>query len=301
MLKIPIIFDVLFLLFWVRLWSAPANEFYFNPFLSGTVKWTDSTLAFLRPVLRLPEQAATLLVLLFIGVFKTLLYGRMGNVWVLTIGSVFQFSPPAASDLWGPHFLYSALDTALFFARFWTVYFFVLAISPRERTTRVAEAFAYFARPFSRLPFLAQPAFLLAFHGLLAFSLTRTGILAEALTGHATAPTAASPFLDGPLFVQALKTGWLAVLSFADGLTLLTRALFILIIGNFASSIFQIRGLMIICHETVEMLLGRFARNRAVTGMGLDFTPLIFFFVVSITYDSVRTGLFNLIHSSLFQ
>lgn len=303
MFKLQIIFNLLMLLFWVRLWSAPANEFYFNPFLSGTVRLTDSALSFLRPVLRLPEHAAALLVLLFIGTFKTLFVGRLGGSWGLTIGSAFQFAPPVAGDLWWPHFLYSLLDTALFFARFWTVYFLVQMISAQQRPTRATEAFAYFARPFSKLPFLAQPIMLLALHGALAFLLTRTGVLTEVLAGPATAEveqTAASPFLAGPLFMQLLKTGWLAVLSFADGLALLTQTLFILILGNFAAAILQIGSAMIICHEAVEMLLGRFARNRAMTGMGLDFTPLIFFFVVSITYDSVRSGLFNLIHSSFF-
>lgn len=302
MLNLQVIFNVLLLLFWVRLWSAPANEFYFNPFLSGTVRLTDSVLSFLRPVLRLPEQASALLTLLFIGAFKTLLLGRMGGSWSLTVGAVFHFSLPPSGDLWGPHFLYSALDAALFFARFWTVYFLVLAISPQQRASRAFEAFAYFARPFSRIPFLAQPVVLLAIHGALAFVLCRTGVLTEAMAGQQAGveQASASPFLTGPFFMQLLKTGWLGVLSMADGLALLTQALFILILGNFAAAILQIGSLTIICHETVEMLLGRFARNP-VTGMGLDFTPLIFFFVANLTYEGVRAGLFNLIHTSFFQ
>ena len=303
MSNLHIIFNTLILLFWVRVWSAPANEFYFNPFLSGTVRLTDSVIAFLRPALRLPEQAAALLVLLFFGAFKTLLLGRLGDTWTLTIGAVFHFAPPSASDLWWPHFLYSALDAALFFVRFWTVFFLVEAISGQPRASRAAEAFAYFARPFSRLPFALQPVALLALHGLLALALSRTGVLTEAMAGQAADvdKTAASPFLTGPLFAQLLKTGWLAVLSLADGLALLTQALFILILGNLAAAILQIGSVTVICHEAVEMLLGRFARNRGVTGMGLDFTPLIFFFVVSITYDGIRSGLFNLIHSAFFQ
>ena len=64
------VFNLLLLLFWIRLWSAPAKEFYFNPFLSGTVKFTDSVLAFLRPVLNMPEQAAALVVMLFVILFR---------------------------------------------------------------------------------------------------------------------------------------------------------------------------------------------------------------------------------------
>ncbi len=301
MLTFTLLFNLMLLLFWVRLWSSPSGEFHFNPFLSGTVRLTDSVFSFLRPVLRLPEQAAALLILVFIVAFKTLFVSRLGGHWSLTIGAVFQFAPPVAGDLWGPRFLYSALDAALFFAHVWTVYFLVLAISSQQRASRAAEAFAYFARPFSRLPFLAQPVALLVIHGLLALTLSRTGVLTETLPNQTAEPSAASPFLSGPLLLQGLRTGWLAVLSFADGLALLTRTLFVLILGNFAAAILQIGGIAVVCHEAVEMLMGRFARNRTATGMGLDFTPLIFFFVISITYDSIRAGLFNLIHSNFFQ
>jgi hypothetical protein len=300
MLKLPIIFNVLMLLFWVRLWSAPANEFYFNPFLSGTVRLTDAAHAFLRPVLRLPEQASALLLVLFVGVFKTLLLGRLGTTWSLDIGSVFRFGPSPSGELWAPHFLFSALDFAQFLLRLWTVFFLVQALSFRQRAGRALEAFAFFARPFSSLPFLAQPAALLALHGLLAFALSRAGVLTEALSDQAVETPTASPFLTGPLLLQALRTCWLGVLSFADGLLLLTQSLFVLILGNFVASLFQIGGAMVICHEAVEMLLGRFARNRGATGLGLDFTPLIFFFVVSLTYDSIRAGLLNLIQFPFF-
>ena len=294
-------FNLIMLLFWIRLWSAPESEFYFNPFLSGTVKLTDSVLAFLRPALNLPEKAAALLILLFLGVFKALFIARLSGSWTLSFGTAFLFAPPTAGDALWPHFLYSALNVATFLIRLWSVYLFVILIAPQQHASRASEAFAFFARPFSRLPLLAQPAVLLVLHLVLAFTVSRTGVLSTvAQIGQEAKADAVSPFLTGPLFVQLLKTGWLAALSFADGLALLTRALFILIIGNFGASLLQARGAMIICHEGVELLLGRFARNRAVTGMGFDFTPLIFFFVVDMMYNSIRLGLFNLIHSSMF-
>ena len=92
--------------------------------------------------------------------------------------------------------------------------------------------------------------------------------------------------------------GWLAVLSFSDGLMFLTRGLFVLIITSFGAALLQARGAVIICSEGVELLLGRFAR-RGGAGMGLDFTPLIFFFVVDLLYSSIGRVLIQLMHVPL--
>jgi hypothetical protein len=294
-------FNVLILFFWVRLWSAPETEFHFNPFLLGTVRLTDTVLSFLRPALNLPEKVACLL-LLFVAVsLKTLVVGRLGGTWSLSIGGIYTFAAPAAGEAWAPLFLYSALHTTAFLLRLWSVFFLVRLLSAGQRCTRAAEAFAYFSRPFSRLPLLLQPVVLLALHAGLVLTLAHTGTLSMLpQPGQAGALVAASPFLAGPLLSQVLKTGWLAAMSCADGLALLMHALIVFIIGNFASAILQARGAMIICHEAVEMLLGRFARNRGTTGMGLDFTPLIFFFVVNLLYGSLRTILLKMIQAPLF-
>jgi hypothetical protein len=302
-------FHILMLFFWIRLWSAPSKEFYFNPFLSGTVRLTDSALAFLRPVLFLPEQAAALAVLLFVLLFKTLLLWRLGGDWSIRLGTWFEFTPRAADGRFSPVLLFSALQAAVFFVRLWTVYLLVRLITPSTRTTRATEALAFFARPFSRLPFLAQPLVLFALHAVIALTLARTAALdvpaqlqqalgqaAPGLNPHDVAQHVRSPFLTGPLYAQLLKTGWLAALSFADGLMLLTRGLIVLIICNLGATLFQSRGATIVCGEGVELLLGRFAR-RGSAGMGFDFTPLIFFFVVDLMYNSICRGLYQLIHS----
>ncbi|MEI7901634.1 MAG: hypothetical protein WCK89_15385 [bacterium] len=295
-----IAFNILLLLFWVRLWSAPDKEFYFNPFLSGTVKITDAILAFLRPVLYLPESAAAAVILLFGVLFKTILFLRLQATWTIQLGTFFHFSPLAIGGKLSPLLLFSLLHFAAFLLKLWTVYLLVRLITPPLRTTRATEAFAFFARPFSRLPLLAQPAVLLMLHALLAFTVSRTGVLSTiSQITESAKPVGGSPFLAGPLLSQVLKTVWLAALSFADGLAMLTRTLFILILGNLAAAVLQARGAVIICSEGVELLLGRFARHR-VGGMGFDFTPLIFFFIVDMMYNSICLGLFKLIHSPLF-
>jgi hypothetical protein len=299
-------FHIVVLLFWIRLWSAPSREFYFNPFLSGTARLTDSAIAFLRPVLALPEQAAALVVILFVLLFKTLLFWRLGGEWTISIGTNFVFSPHGVGETFLPLFLFSALQATLFIVRLWTVYLLVRLITPPARNTRASEALAFFARPFSAAPFWIQPAVLFACHLLIVFVLTRIETLQ---TGPALAQTPfdgtpaqgapRSPFLDGPLYEQLLKTGWLAALSFADGLKLLVRSLFILILANFGTALLQMHGAALLCNEGVELLLGRFAR-RGTARMGFDFTPLIFIFIVDLMYNSICQGLYTLIQSPFF-
>lgn len=298
MFYLLLVFNVIFLLFWLRLWSAPDKEFYFNPFLSGTIKLTDSVIAFLRPVLYMPEQAAALVILLFLTLFKTLLFVRLNFAWNITLGTYFLFAPARAENL--PHLLlFSVLHIAAFLLRLWTVYLLVRLITPPFRTTRATEALAFFARPFSRISPFAQPFVLIGLHAALAFAVSRTGVLhifSQVTEAPKTAMT--SPFLEGPYYAQLLRVGWLAALSLADGLALLVRMLFAFIIGNLGAALFQARGATLICSEGVELLLGRFARH-GVGGMGFDFTPLIFFFVVDLLYNSICRGLYELIQSPL--
>ena len=299
---LPFAFNILLLLFWIRLWAAPDKEFYFNPFLSGTVRLTDSVLAFLRPVLNFPEQGAALLLILFTVAFKTLLMARLNVVWALTFGTDFRFTPSAAENQWGPLLLFSVLHFASFLFKFWSVYLLVKLITPPQRVNRATEALDFFARPFSRLPFLAQPVALIALHMALALAVSRTGQLSTVNPlSQETKIIADSPFLSGPILFQLLKTGWLAALSMADGLALLIRALFVLIIGNLGAAVFQAQGPLIICNEGVELLLGRFACNRTAASAGIDFTPLIFFFVVDMIYRGICLGLANLISLPMFK
>jgi hypothetical protein len=284
------------LVFWVRLWSAPAREFYFNPFLSGTIRLTDSIFAFLRPVLFMPERAAALFLLVFVLVFKTVVAWRFGDEWLIRIGQGFAFAPPPAKNQAVSLFLFNTLQTAVFILRLWTVYLLVRLIAPPARTSRAGEALAFFVRPFSYFPFLLQPIVLLALHGALAVILVHVCVLKQSVMQDAQGPI--NPFQTGPLYAQVLKMGWLAVLSFSDGLMFLTRGLFVLIITSFGAALLQARGAVIICSEGVELLLGRFAR-RGGAGMGLDFTPLIFFFVVDLLYSSIGRVLIQLIHVPL--
>ncbi len=296
-------FNLLLLLAWVRLWPTSSREFHFNPFLSATVRLTDAVLGPLRALLRLPEPAVAALALLLVYAFRTLLSGRLGATWSCGVAGLFVFSQPPSGDQWGPHFLYSALHAGLFLARLWGVFLLVRLITPRQRTSRAFEAFSYFARPFSRLPLLAQPVLLGALHLVLVAVLARHGLLKSLAPGGTggLAEQAVSPFLTGPWPAQALKTLWLAALSMSDCLSLLTGALFVLILGNIVAALLQAGPLMLLCHESAEMLMGRFARPAAAAGGGLNFAPFLFLLAANLLRNSVSSALFQLIHSPLLQ
>jgi hypothetical protein len=127
---------------------------------------------------------------------------------------------------------------------------------------------------------------------------TRLGVFSglETVSAEEGPSVAASPFLTGPLYAQALKTAWLAALSLADGLAFLSRGLVILIIAGFGAAILQVRGVAIVCQEGVDLLLGRFAKRLPGTA-GFDFTPLIFLFGINLMYTVICQVLVFLIQT----
>ena len=86
------------------------------------------------------------------------------------------------------------------------------------------------------------------------------------------------------------------MMSCGDGLMWMNNALLLFILGNFIAMIFGLQTVMLICTESVDVLLGRFSRRQTATS-GIDFTPMIFFFIVNFIYGIIQTGLYKLIMS----
>jgi hypothetical protein len=301
MLYLQLIAHLILVLLWLRIWVKPANEFYFNPFLSGTTRFIDSILNFLRPVLMLPDQAAAFLLLAFFCVFKTLFFLRFGNGVILSFGTLFSFTPPPQNDAFPLQVLYGVLQFALFLVRLWTLYFFITIISPPKRLTRAGEAFAFFTRPFSLLPFVIQPFILIGLHFCLTITILNLGFTPATLTVLIQEPhaNAADLFQTGNPLLLLLKTGWLSMMSFFDGLMWVNNALLLCLLGSFLSLIFGLKTVMLICTEGLEVFLGRFWRRQTATS-GVDFTPIIFYFIVYTLYSMIQIGLYQLISSPLF-
>jgi hypothetical protein len=302
MIYLQLIAHLLLVLLWVRFWVKPANEFYFNPFLSGTTRLMDSILNFMRPVLMLPDQAAALVLLAFFCIFKTLFFLRFGSGVLLSFGTIFAFVPNPEQDAFPLQILYGALQFGLFLVRLWTLAFLVRLIAPPNRVTRAREAFDFFTRPFSLLPTPVQPFILLGLHFCFTITMLNLGFIPATLPGLIQEPqaNAADLFLTGNPLLLLLKTGWLSLMSFGDGLIWLNNALVLCLAGSFLSLMFGWKTFMIICTEGIEVFLGRFTRRQTATS-GIDFTPIVFYFIVYTIYSVIQIGLYNLIASPLIK
>jgi len=283
------------LLFWVRLWRKPAQEFYFNPFLSGPTRLTDNILRFLRPALRLPDRPALLLALAFFWIFQALFFARFGKPWHITFGLI-RFAPPEETLAWGLQFAYSGLHAMQFLLHVWTLYFFTRLIAPPNRATRSHEAFAFFTNPFSRLPLALQPLVLLTLHFALAFAVTRTGALAHTgLTLQDTTTVASQMFTGAPTPEQLLRIGGLAAVSFTSGIETLIYTIIFFILGGLFLTLAGAQTPSLIFRESVDVLMGRFSRNPNAAGGGLDFTPMLFIIVLSIISGNLQLTLSRLL------
>ncbi len=280
--------NFLLLLFWIRLWADPRREFYFNPFLSGPIRFVDAVAG----ALGLPLKLTCLLILAFGLVFRAALAFRFGHVWQISLGSVYFFTPASPQF---PHVLvFSVLDFLLFIIRLWTVYVLIRLITPAARRDRATEAFHFAVRPFSLLPPLLRLGLLALAHLLIAFELSQSASyrLLDMGAARGALPGLSPADLPGAL-VKLLRLGWMAAASFADGLNAMRGALVAFVIGGLFAAILQNTLSRQICHEGMNVILGRFARSPFASGM-IDFTPLVFFFALQIFYSAITSLLWSL-------
>jgi len=286
------------LLFWTRLWVKPAPSLTSNPFLSGPLRLGERIADALRPALGLPDRMTALALLLFFWAFQAMFFIRFGKAWQISFGFT-HFVPPREELAWGMQFAYSGLRSAHVLLQAWSLYFFTRLIAPRDRSARAHEAFAFFMSPFSRLPLAFQPLVLLALHAALAFALfsagalMSSGLLQEGEVRHTYALVMKSPA------ELVLKVGVLALMSFASGLETLTYAIIFFILGGLALMLFGAQFLSAVFRESTDVLMGRFARNPAAAGGGLDFTPMIFVIAVSFISSNIHLMLRKLLQLSL--
>lgn len=288
-----IITDLLLLLFWVRLWSLPDKELYFNPLLSAPTRLTDRVLDFLRPVLPLPGRFTALLLLAFLLTFRAvaLNYFCAEESWVLTVGTIYNFSPRAP----GVHgaLTFSVLHFLFFIARYWGVYVLIQLLTPALRRDRASEAFHFAALPLAALQRWAQILLLLVVHGMLVYELNLVGAgTVHALPGIAAHPLA-PPVAD--VSGRLLYLGCLGLLSVADLLMMAWQLMFALLVGSFIAAMLQNAALNAICSEGVATMLG--TRKRLMVGF-LDLTPLLYMASAYILYNIVICSfLFSVIAS----
>ena len=275
--------NCLLLLFWVRLWSRPDRELYFNPFLSAPTRLTDRSIDFLRPALPLPDGLLALLLLLFLLAFRAavLIAAHAELPWQITLGTVFLFVPRTPDVNSG--MIFSLLHFLFFIVRYWGVYVLIQCLTPVRRRDRTSEAFRFAARPLSMLRTWAQILLLLATNGVLVAALTYFGAPYShpliAGTEHLVVP--ALPATDIHLPELALLT----LCSIADLLVTAWQLMFSLLIGAFAAAMLQNALLGTVCNEAVATMIGS-TRKRLIVGI-IDFTPLLYMLSAHLLYTAV--------------
>jgi hypothetical protein len=264
--------NLLALLFWVRLWSQPERELYFNPFLSTPTRLTDRVLDFLRPVLPLPGRPAAFLLIAFVLAFRALFRSRFHpeDPWRIALGLVFPFNPGQPGMLGALQF--SLLDFLFFLARFWGVALLVQWLTPVPRRTRASDAFRFFALPFSGLHGWLQPVALCLTHAALVCTLCSCATLdARDLPRQHDLPFA----LPGPgSNGYRLALGSLTLCSISDLLMVAWHMVFAMLVVSLFAALTRNPLLIVACQEGVVTLLGRFG-HRLQLGF-LDLSPLLF-------------------------
>lgn len=284
--------NLLLLLFWVRLWSQPERELYFNPFLSAPTRLTDRVLDFLRPVLPLPGRLTSLIVLAFLLGFRAIALNhfRAETPWAITIGGIFSFVPDEVGVR--SAVLFSVMDFLFFVARFWGVYVMTQFLTPVRRRDRASEAFHFAALPLAGLRRWLQVLLLLTIHSILVYELALVGTLDPHLPlvihGHPFAPPAVAS-AHGAAYLACLT-----LFSVADLLTMAWQLMFTLLVGSFVAMVLQNALLNAVCSEGVATLLGR-SGKRLIVGF-LDLSPLLYMASVYILcYLVILPGLFFVI------
>ena len=264
--------DFLLLLLWVRLWSLPEQELYFNPFLSAPTRVIDQVLDFLRPVLPLPERVRVLIVLTCLLAFRAITrnYFRPEVPWEITLGEIFHFSPQA-SGVRGA-LTFSLLHFGFFVANYWGVYVLIQIVTSVLRRDRASEVFHFAALPLSALHRRwAQILLLLAVHGVLVYELSLVGFNLQIAT------------VEAP--PNLIFLGGLILLSVADLLMMAWQLMFALLMGSLVATLLQNHGLNLICNEGIATLLG--TRKRFMIGV-LDLTPLLYMMSLYVIYQALR-------------
>jgi hypothetical protein len=275
--------NLFLLLFWVRLWSEPDKELYFNPFLSAPTRFTDRVLGFLRPAIPLPGRLLALLLIVFFLTFRAVLANNFmpEEPWTITIGTFFRYAP-RTPDVYGV-ILFSVLDFLFFIARFWGVYVLVQLLTPIPRRDRAAQTFFYAALPISMFRRWSQLVLLLAVHAVLAYEISQAGTPLTAPVAAAVAHPAL-PLATAATF-NLIQLGRLALFSVADSLLMAWQLMFALLVTSFAALMLQNPLLTAVSTEGVNTLLGG-TRKRLLIGF-LDLTPLLYMGSVYLLYNMV--------------
>lgn len=281
---IDLLFNIVVMLFWFRLWNRDSRLAQFNPYLSGIENVTEPVIALFRPLFRnradtFAAGAAWLILILFRAMALPWVNLRgIQSAWQLHLGFV-GITPNSCELNPFPLFLlFSILSFAIFLFQIWAFALLFLKGYQRGMPSDRAPEFLYaIARPFSDARPRSRPWILLGY-GMLVIWVMHFMTLGWALTMSVSGMASV---------LTPLRYAVATMAGAVDLLAALRALLFILIICSWISMFIGSNPLMMICREWLDFLLGPFRRFPLRIGP-VDLTPIIAFFAIGIIHWATK-------------
>lgn len=277
---IDLLFNMVVMLFWFRLWNRDPRMAALNPYLSGLVTFSQPVLDLFRALFRSwTGRNAALTTWLILILFRALALPSVNpngiqEAWALRVG--FEAITPITCANRGLilFIVFSVLSFAIFLFQVWGFALLFLKGYRRGQPTDRATEFLYaIARPFSDVRPQLRPWILLGYG---------TAVVAMMnLTARGWVPELPGSVMDAALL--SLRCAVAAVAGAVDLLLVLQSLLIVLIIGSWVVVFTEVEALMIICKEWLDFLLGPFRRFPIHIGP-VDLTPIIAFFALGIVH-----------------
>ncbi len=277
---IDILFNIVVLFFWFRMWNREERDIPLNPYLSKLVTFTQPVIDLFRAMFgKAPASWAATAALLFLILFRGLALPALNpesarEAWVLKMG--FSSVSPAMHSGRNALFyvMFSGLSFAIFLFQVWGLaMLFVGTRRDIQTGHHPAETLYFVARPFADIRMLFRPWILLVYGVGLACAVHMAGM--GWMTFHSGSPAG----LAWIIVRYAIIAGSGAV----DLLLVLRFLIIILIIGSWIVMFTGNEALMILCREWLDFLLGPFRRYPVRIGP-LDITPIVAFLALDILH-----------------
>lgn len=259
------LFNAVLLLFWFAAWNEAGRSSFFNPYLGPLHRWADAVTGRLGGWMgtRSPRMTAA-------GVFLLLLLGRAAAVatgwtWPLQMGFI-------EGRLHGGQLLsallYSPLSFALFLFQLWSLSLIYVHVRRGVSLSNTSDALAAVSRPLTDVRMDLRPLVLLG----LGMAISMLLQFAAGERPQSVPPAAVVALALARSFVVTLA-------AWASVLLLLRSILVVLIIGSWVSMFTGSHGLMVMCREWLDFLLGPLRNVPLRVGM-IDLTPLVMIFAL---------------------
>ena len=259
----------LLFLFWFKLWNRPVDRaLRTNPYLWQLQHTSDRFVQFLSPVFfGAPVPVIGVVALVFLIVFRATAVPAGAN-WILHIGFVGGAADPSS---FRNCLSFSSLSFAAFLFYLWGISLIYVRDAHSSSFRHTTETVFAMARPFTSMPPAIRPFVLLVFGMLLAAGLKATG------EGFGPVLSETGRLIAVARYAIASITGWVNVLL------VLTQCVVLLILGSWVSTLGSSPSLLFLCHDWMDMLLGRMRRFPVRIGI-LDLTPVVFLFLLTAVY-----------------